>query len=424
MRVLNNKRSLLKVAAELSRIIVGITFLFSGFVKAVDPLGFTYKIQDYLIAFQLTDLFALALPAAIAMVVLEFLIGLFLLMGIYRRITSILATIFMAVFLPLTLWIAIGNPVEDCGCFGDALIISNWATFYKNIILSVCALFLLFNYKLLTPLFSIKAVKFAAGYAVIFAVTFAIYNTVKLPVIDFRPFKIGSDIAEQMKIDPEKGDVVENIFIYSKNGVEKEFTEDDYPWNDSTWIFVDMQSRIIREGEKPKIEDFHLTLYVYDEEESIYSPEEDITDAILEHPGYSFLMVSCFLTEMSSKHLEDFKAIEQFAGNNETAFYLLTASSEDEIKKWSQKNGNNFTFVSADERMLKTMIRTNPGLVLLHNGKVINKWDEYSLPDINKKTLSQFDKSSLQKTIVWRKLLIILLLLAVPLLVIKLIDKK
>ena len=260
MRVLNNKSSLLKVAAELSRIIVGITFLFSGFVKAVDPLGFTYKIQDYLIAFQLTDLFALALPAAIAMVVLEFLIGLFLLMGIYRRIISILATIFMAVFLPLTLWIAIGNPVEDCGCFGDALIISNWATFYKNIILSVCALFLLFNYKLLTPLFSIKATRFAAGYAVIFAVTFAIYNTVKLPVIDFRPFKIGSDIAEQMKIDPEKGDVVENIFIYSKNGVEKEFTEDDYPWNDSTWIFVDMQSRIIREGEKPKIEDFHLTL--------------------------------------------------------------------------------------------------------------------------------------------------------------------
>lgn len=248
------------VAAEFSRIVVGAVFLFSGFVKAIDPLGFTYKIQDYLIAFQLTDLLPLALSAAIAMVVVEFLIGLFLLLGIYRKLSSTFATIFMAVFLPLTLWIALANPVEDCGCFGDALVISNWATFYKNILLSACALFLLFHYRLLKPLFSKKVAKYAALYSVLFAIAFAVYNVVRLPVVDFRPFKIGSDIPEFMTIDPEKADVVENIFIYSKDGVEQEFTEDDYPWNDSTWVYVDMRSRIVRKGEKPKIEDFHLTL--------------------------------------------------------------------------------------------------------------------------------------------------------------------
>lgn len=412
------------VAAEFSRIVVGAVFLFSGFVKAIDPLGFTYKIQDYLIAFQLTDLLPLALSAAIAMVVVEFLIGLFLLLGIYRKLSSTFATIFMAVFLPLTLWIALANPVEDCGCFGDALVISNWATFYKNILLSACALFLLFHYRLLKPLFSKKVAKYAALYSVLFAIAFAVYNVVRLPVVDFRPFKIGSDIPEFMTIDPEKADVVENIFIYSKDGVEQEFTEDDYPWNDSTWVYVDMRSRIVKKGEKPKIEDFHLTLYAYDSEEQAYFPEEDITDSILNDPGYNFLMVSCFLDQMNGKHLKDFEQVSRFAKGNGIGFYLLTASSEEEMKRWSQQGGSDFTFVSADERMLKTMIRTNPGLVLLHNGKVINKWDEYSVPDMHSKGIAELDKSSEQKTIVRVRLLIVMLLLLVPLLVLGFVWKR
>ena len=143
-----------KMVVELSRVIVGATFMFSGFVKAVDPLGFTYKIQDYLIELNLTELFSLAFPAAVIMVVAEFALGVLLLLGIYRKATTHLIGLFLLFFTPFTLWVALTNPVKDCGCFGDALIISNWQTFYKNLILLAGIVFLIINWKKITPLYS------------------------------------------------------------------------------------------------------------------------------------------------------------------------------------------------------------------------------------------------------------------------------
>lgn len=156
----------------MSRIIVGATFLFSGFVKAVDPLGFTYKIQDYLIEMSLTVLFPLALPVAVIMVLLEFTLGLFLLLGIYRRWTTRMTLLFMLFFTPLTLWIALTNPVEDCGCFGDAFIISNWQTFFKNIILLAGAILLLVRSKMITPLFLLEAGCFGRSFHTAFRTSF------------------------------------------------------------------------------------------------------------------------------------------------------------------------------------------------------------------------------------------------------------
>ena len=224
---MNSRKKTMKILTELSRIVLGGTFAFSGFVKAVDPLGFTYKIQDYLVSLDLSGLFPLALPAAIVLAVGEFLLGVFLLLGIYRKPTVRLTAVFMAVFLPLTLWIALKNPVKECGCFGDALIISNWETFYKNIVLGVCALFLLRHYPGITPLFTVRTARTAAVYTALFGFSFSVYNVVKLPVFDFRPYHIGANIPEYMHIDPAKADVVENIFIYSKGGVEQEFTEEN-----------------------------------------------------------------------------------------------------------------------------------------------------------------------------------------------------
>ena len=245
---MNSREKLVKFLTELSRIILGITFAFSGFVKAVDPLGFTYKIQDYLVSFDLPGLFPLALPAAVNLVVLEFSLGVFLLLGIYRKPTVRLAAVFMAIFLPLTLWIALKNPVKDCGCFGDALIISNWETFYKNIVLGVCAVVLLRYYPRIMPLFSVGSAWKAGAYTVVFGFAFSVYNVVKLPVFDFRPYHIGANIPENMYIDPAKADVVENIFIYSKGGVEQKFTEEDYPLNYSTWTFLEMKNKLIQYG--------------------------------------------------------------------------------------------------------------------------------------------------------------------------------
>lgn len=412
---MDSRNKLIRIIAEFSRIILGAVFLFSGFVKAVDPLGFTYKIQDYLISFNFTELFPLAFPAAIVLVVFEFLIGVFLLLGIYRKLTVIIAAIFMAFFLPLTLWIALKNPVKDCGCFGDALTISNWETFYKNIVLSVCAVILLFHYKKIIPWFSGKTAWMAAAFSIIFGFAFAFYNVVKLPVFDFRPYKIGANIPENMYVDPSKTDVVENIFIYSKDSVEQEFSEENYPWNDSTWTFVDMKTKIIKEGEKPKIEDFYIMDPV---------SEEDITQQILSDTNYNFLMIAYSLRAMNKKHLDSFKKVARFAQHNGYGFYLLTSSTSGEIDEWSSRINSNFHFAQANDRILKAMIRSNPGLMLLQNGTVVNKWDDNSIPDFEARGVNSLSKVERLKTNFWGKLMVIFLLFFVPLFVIKWLDIK
>ncbi len=416
---MRNNNKIKKYITEFFRIIVGITFVFSGSMKAVDPLGFTYKIQDYLISFDLVSFFPLALPTAIILVVLEMLVGLFLLLGLYRKVSSIAVFLFMLFFLPLTLWIAIFNPVEDCGCFGDALVISNWQTFYKNIILFVGSLILFFNYNKIKQLYSSSTSRIVAVFLVVYSFSFAIYNTQKLPVFDFRPFKIGSNLADQMVVDPSGGDIVENIFIYSKDGTNKEFTENDYPWDDSTWVYVDMETRLVKKGESPKIEDFHVNHYIFEED---MVSEEDITDRILYNPDYSFLMIAYFLEEMDMTHYHRFVKAQEYAAQNDIEFYILTSSLKENILKWRKEHSDAFEFAEADERVLKTMIRSNPGLILMHNGVVVNKWDDSQVPDFYKANIESWNNEITQNKNFWFKLMVIFLLLIIPLIVLKVVD--
>lgn len=411
----------LKVIVELARIVVGATFAFSGFVKAADPLGFTYKIQDYLINLHLTALFPAALPLSVFMVVTEFVLGILLLLGVYRRCTTILVGLFMAFFTPLTLWIAIANPVADCGCFGDALIITNWQTFYKNIVLSVFALILIVCWRKITPLFSRKTPPFAALFVTLFGLLFAFYNIYDLPVLDFRPYKIGSNISEKMYVNSDEADVYENIFIYSKDGVEKEFTEENYPWNDSTWVFVDMKSSLIKEGKKSEIEDFSIHLVPIDSSDSL-SADTDVTERILSNPDFTFLMPAYSLEDMHIKHLNRFKEIAAYAQSKNIPFYCLTSSSADAINKWEKEHETNFIFGHADERVLKTMIRSNPGLILLHNGTVFNKWSNTHIP-----TPSEMESvigGSSKPVSDAGKILFLLVIFIIPLIVLKVIDTK
>ena len=217
---MERKFNIEKFLIELSRVIVGVTFLFSGFVKAIDPLGFTYKIQDYLVNLNLVDLYQFALPLAVVLVVAEFVLGALLLLGLYRKPVTILIALMMIFFTPFTFWVALTNPVEDCGCFGDALVISNWQTFYKNLVIVTGAILLVVKWRLIKPLFSKRMAPFAALFVALFGLLFALHNVYNLPVIDFRPYKKGANIPEQMYIDPEKADVMETVFIYSKDGVE------------------------------------------------------------------------------------------------------------------------------------------------------------------------------------------------------------
>jgi len=376
-----NKDILIKIGVELSRIILGITFIFSGFVKAVDPMGTVYKIEDYLSAFNLSSLSILALPGSFFLCGMEFLLGAFMLLGIYRKLNSRLMFLVMCFMTPLTLYLAIANPVEDCGCFGDAIKITNWQTFYKNIILLLCSVVTLKYHRRISNLFTGKTYWLAALYMVILILLFLIRNYYLDPVFDFRPYKIGNNIPELMNVEEGKGRLEKTTLVYEKDGKEQEFTEDNYPWDDPAWTFVRMDTKVIQEGEKPVITDLTMAELIIDPDKNEIKGEIDITEEVLSDTNYVFLMISPTLEEMRENHVSSFEDVANYAHDHNYGFYCLTASVSDDILVWKNENVVDYDFCRTDERTLKTIIRTNPGLLLLKNGIVINKWADVLVPD-------------------------------------------
>lgn len=370
---------LVNIVLTAARILFGITFVFSGFVKAVDPIGFAYKIEDYLIAFQLIPFIPLALTFAVALILVELLLGVFILLGLYRKLSTAMGVLFMAVMTPMTLYIAIKNPVEDCGCFGDALVISNWDTFYKNIVLVLLAVLLLVYHKRIKPLFTNKSKGLVVGFVFLFSLLFCLYNIFYLPIMDFRPYKVGVNIAEQMENDVSNGDVYENIYIYEKDGVEEEFTEDNFPWEDSTWTFVDYQSKLIKEGEKPLIDEFYITAYAKDGA-GAFVKGGDITDDILTNKVVLFV-VSLSLDDAREKGMKQIIALADYAADNDIELLVATSSEAAAIEQWHREWGNpKVGYGLMDELTLKTIVRSNPGLLLLNEGTIVGKWSSRRLP--------------------------------------------
>ena len=354
-----------KILVEICRILLGAVFVFSGFVKAVDPLGGTYKNEDYFSAFGLEFFNFTALPFSFFLAALEFALGVCLLLGVYRRFHSVLILLFMLFMTPLTLYLAIANPVTDCGCFGDALVISNWETFYKNIVLLTAAFVVFKWYKYMTPVFSKKSQSLVVLYTYLFILGVSFYCYTYLPVLDFRPYKIGSNIPSLMEIpDGAPHDEYETTFIYAKNGVEQEFTMDNYPAGDDTWTFVDSKSKLIKKGYEPPIHDFTI----------VTKDGDDITDEVLANPSYTFLLVSHKLEKADDANVDKINEVYDFSKQYNYDFYALTASLQDEIIEWAENTGAEYPFCATDDITLKTIVRSNPGLVLIKDGTVINKW--------------------------------------------------
>ena len=357
-----------KIITEICRVFLGCVFVFSGFVKAVDPLGFTYKITDYLTAFGLNALEFFALPVSIFLAALEFTLGLCLLLGIYRRLHTILILLFMLVMTPLTLYLAIANPVSDCGCFGDAWIISNWQTFFKNLFLLAAAIVVFCWYKRITPLYTYKSYSLAILWVWIFILSVSFYCYSYLPILDFRPYKTGNNIPELREI-PEDAEPDVHVLVYEKDGKTKEFTLEDYPRGDDSWTFVD--TKLKKKGYEPPISDF----VVVDE------LEENITDAILEYPGYTFLLISYDLEKADDSNVDKINEIYDYARLHDYPFYALTGSSSEKIREWQENTGAEYPFCTMDQIELKTIIRSNPGLMLMKEGTIINKWPKNKLPE-------------------------------------------
>ena len=348
------------------RVLVGVTFVFSGFVKAIDPLGTTYKIQDYLEVMHLSWFFELAVVASFALITAEFLAGMLLVTNVNFKFGLGIASLLMLAMTPLTLWIAFENPVTDCGCFGDAIILSNWATFWKNIVLDVMIIILWLLQKRcyrswLTPFpswtltITFSLITFGVG----------IHSINNLPFIDFRPYKIGNDILVGMEL-PEgaQRDQYHTTFIYSRNGEEQEFELQDAPYNDSTWTFVEQRTELIVKGEEPPIHDF-----------SIITPEgEDLTYDILYREGKTYLVVMYDLHKTKLQYLDNVRQIYEKAQADGAEFLVLTASS-DMIDEFKQEHNLPYQFALTDPIQLKTMVRSNPGVVILEGAKVIDKFN-------------------------------------------------
>ncbi len=403
-----------KIILLLTRFIFGGVFVFSGFVKAIDPLGFTYKMEDYLQAMgpSMEQFSSLALIAAIALSAIELLIGVNFILGVRIKETSWMAALFMAVMTPLTLWIAIKNPVTDCGCFGDALIIGNWTTFWKNIALDVLLVIIFLLMKYHHSFFGKHTQWVLVVYTFLFSCGLSVYSLEFLPPIDFRPYKIGNNLLKEMEI-PEDApvDSFDVKLIYAKDGIEKEFTLQDYPKGDSTWTFVDQKTILVKEGYKPPIHDF-----------SIITEDGEITDIVLENPGYTFLLISPDLTKACLKASDKLNQIYEYAQQNDYGYIMLTASVGNDIEIYKTATGAKYPIATTDKTTLKTIIRANPGLMLIKDATVLNKWHINDLP-ILKEKLENTLLGTVQKPNITERVLWITLLFLIPVIIIFVVGR-
>ncbi len=362
-----------QIAVNLARFVLGITFMLSGFVKAVDPLGTQYKLADYLEALSMGEVFpdSILLLASVGISTFEFALGAFILVAIQRRLTSRIAVAFMVVMTAITVWIAIADPVQDCGCFGDALVLSNVATLEKNIVLLACAILIAWQPTLIKRFLSKGAQWIFIHVTVIALLGLSTWCLYDLPIMDFRPYHIGANIAEGMKM-PEGAEQpeYETTFILEKDGKQQEFTLDNYP--DSTWTFIDSKTKVIKEGYVPPIHDFSITT----------QDGDDITEQVLSDKGYTFLLISPTLSLADDSNFGDIDEIYEYAMDNGFKFLCLTASGEKDINHWIEITGAEYEFCQTDGTTLKTIVRSNPGLILLKNGVIIGKWSHNRLPDV------------------------------------------
>ena len=313
---------------NLCRFVFAAVFVFSGFVKAIDPAGTALKIKEYAVSFGISEksdgfyFFLLALLLASV----EFVLGTSLLLGIRRKVSTSLALLFMIVMTPLTFYIALTNPVSDCGCFGDAWKLTNWETFWKNIILLMAAITLVKHRLRVIPFIKHGFQWIAPLYSFVYILIYAFYCDTHLPTIDFRPYKIGTDLKTALYEPDEKGNIL------------------DFALYDGTTL-------------------------------------EDVTDSVLSSDKYVFLLVLPRVEEADESDIDLVNELYDYSVENGYPFYAVTSSSQNLIQEWKERTGADYPFLAADNTVLLTTVRSNPGLMLLHDGIVLNKWHHSQLPD-------------------------------------------
>ncbi len=377
-----------KFAAVSSRIFVGLVFMFSGFVKAVDPLGSEYKITDYLTAFGLNMFQPASIYFAVLLNILEFSIGFVLFFGVKMRLFSWGSLLFMIFFTPLTLYLAIKNPVSDCGCFGDFIVFTNWETFYKNLVFLSSALIVhSYRKRYFERLIPGWFKNFIVAIGIFIALAIQLYAIRYDAIFDFRPWKIGNNIAELVVPKPEKAEIT-LIYKNKTTQAQEEFTSKTLPWEDTVRManleFIDQKKKIIEPYQDAPIHDFIIRDHTND----------DLTNYYISKPEYHFFLIAYDLSKTNRSSYEKIKKFAERANLDSISFVAISGSTPKEVEKFINEIKPNFQILSADPTALKTIIRSNPALLLLKNGYIIDKWPHRKIPHYNKfkEKINYYDK--------------------------------
>ena len=365
-----------KILVNTARLVLAVTFILSGFVKAVDPLGTQYKIDDYLEAMHMGGLLPgmTTLGVSVLQSAVEFCLGIFLLFAIQRRLTSRLILLIMVVMTPLTLWLAIANHISDCGCFGDAVVLTNWQTFWKNVVLLACAVTVALWPRQMFRFISESNQWIVINYSILFVLGISVWSLYYLPTFDFRPYHVGTNLREN-------------------------------------WLRT-------MEGEDLSYADFFI--------EDI-NGGEDITEEVLNDTSYVVLLISPYLEQADDARLDLINELYEYTNEHGYAFYCLTASTKKHIERWHDITGAEYPFCQTDGTTLKTIIRSNPGVVLLKDGVIIRKWSHNDLPVISEQAASlpmeQLEIGQMSENSVPKRIAALLLWFVLPLTLLSLADR-
>ncbi len=388
------------------RVLVGLTFIYSGFAKAIDPWGGMYKLTEYFNVLGFDQLVPTSLAFAFILAAIEFMLGLFVLVGAYRRSAPVLLLCMMAVMLPLTLWLAITDAVPDCGCFGDAVHMSNWGTFFKNLLIVPALIYLVMFNKRVHGIYG-PSVNWVVGVIALAYVAVIAYNGYfKQPLIDYRPYPVGAKLGVQPEAQPADD---EYVFIYEKDGVQKEFSIDSVPDDESEWTYVD---RRVKGDNKPQGR-------VPEQPLAVFENGTDVTEEVLTSEGDVLLYLFPDLPGVNIAYTFEINNLSEKAQKQGAQVAAIASATEREIEEWRDISMAAYNTYNMDDTDIKMIARGNPAVVLMHDGKIVWKrtlasLDHDMLRDANlplAKLNDDYDSSAILKRAGWLLLLALLALL-------------
>lgn len=356
----------------LFRLVVGVLFIFSGLIKANDPLGLSYKMDEFFEVLHLPFLVPFSLAFSLVMNAFEIIAGFAVLLGYRMRIFSLLLLLLIIFFTFLTGFALFSGLIRECGCFGDCIKLTAEQSFWKDVILLVMIVVIFIFRNRIEPLFSKRTTNIVMLLAVLFPVALQWYTLAHLPIVDCLPYKVGNNIPEKMKAPPgSTPDVYKTVLIYEKDGKQQEFSEENYPWQDSTWKYVDRKDKLIKKGNaEPAIKDFILTDF----------DGNNQNDAVLKETRPVYLLLVRDVNEAGWGWEDKVNALLKQQQEGKIVVFGITSSNKADLELFKAAHRVEMPFLQMDGTAIKTAGRSTPCLLLLDNGTIKGKWHYNDIP--------------------------------------------